>query len=121
MKVVFSLLSGTLAALASVAGKFAFDDSQDPTLRAISLVALIALNSAMLSFFVKALREDGSVVGTTLNMCANVSATSLLGFVLFNEAERMTPKWFLGASLVLVGVFCISMGQQTEVNKEKVS
>jgi drug/metabolite transporter (DMT)-like permease len=118
MKVVFSLLSGALAALASVAGKFAFDDVQDPVLRAVSLVSLLLLNAAMLSFFVKALREDGSVVGTSLNMCANVSATSIIGALLFNEAERMTQKWFMGASFVLVGVFCIAKGQNG--NKEKV-
>ena len=121
MKVVYSLLSGTLAALASVAGKFAFDDQLDAVQRGVGLLVLLLLNAAMLNLFVKALRLDGSVVGTTLNMCANVAITSLLGAIFFNEWDKMTIQWFVGAILVLLGVFFVTMGQATEKLEENAT
>ena len=112
MKLVYSLLSGALAALASVAGKLAFNDDLETWLRIPSFIGLLVLNATMLSFFVKAMRDDGSVISTTVNMCANVLVTALIGAMFWGEWERMTPRWLAGAVLVLLGVFCIANGQR---------
>ena len=116
MKLVAAILSGTFAALASVCGKLALDESIDIVLRGVALVALVACNATMLQFFVRALRDTGSVVGTTVNASANVAVSAILGAVFFGEVDKLTPNWLIGALLAVTGMYCITRG----TNREKI-
>jgi drug/metabolite transporter (DMT)-like permease len=114
MKLLNSIISGSFAAFASGFGKYAFNDTITIEIRIICLVFLLLSNGLMLHFFVKALREDGSVIGTTVNASANVFVSALIGMIAFGETEKITQNWFLGALLALVGVYCISRGAKKE-------
>ena len=111
-----SLLSGMFAAFACVSGKYAFNEELELPSRFLSLVALFLSNALMLQFFVKGMREAGSVIGTTLNVFSNIIVSTILGVLLFDECSRLTKNWYLGATLAVLGVFCLSKGQQ---EKEK--
>jgi uncharacterized membrane protein len=114
MNLSTSLLSGSFAALASVFGKLAFNDSFSPLVRLCALLSLLACNACMLTFFVRALRDAGSVIGTTVNACANVGMSAFLGVVFFDELEKLTTQWMVGAAVALVGMFCLVKGSQME-------
>lgn len=111
MRLLNSVISGVFAALAGVCGKLAFDQNLDlvPS-RLAALSGLVACNATMLHFFVKALRVDGSVVGTTVNAAANIATSAAAGFVLLGEKDGLTPTWFMGALCALLGVLFLSKG-----------
>lgn len=119
MKIFAAILSGAFAALASVCGKFAFDDHLDLVLRGLAFGGLLGCNAFMLKYFVFALRDAGSVIGTTVNASANVAVSALIGAIVFGESDKLTWKWFAGACLALLGMYCIHRG--TNVKKETIA
>jgi len=113
MKLGAALLSGSLAASAGAFGKFAFDDSLEPLVRGVFFALLLLSNALMIKFFVLALRDAGSVVGTTVNAFANVAVSAVIGAAVFGEVDKLTPRWFAGALLALVGMYCVNRGTST--------
>ena len=114
MKLLAAVLSGAFAALASVCGKVASEESLELPLKGLALVGLITCNVVMLRFFVKALRDAGSVVGTTVNASANVAVSAILGAILFGEVDTLTHRWLFGALLAIAGMYCITRGTVRE-------
>ena len=111
-----ALQSGSLAAMASVLGKLAFDFSDKsipdvfvqwlPPLvtRGLLVVLMLLVNSWMLSSFVRALSHSKSALAATVvNFACNFLVSVFLGVVLVGDPAPMSPRWWLGASLLIGG------------------
>lgn len=108
-----AILSGALAAAAGAFSKIAFggDNIEESlVLRGFCLACMILSNIYMIQYFVQGMRDSGSVVGTTINVSANVFCSAMFGALFFNEYDRLTMRWICGASLALIGVYCLSRG-----------
>jgi drug/metabolite transporter (DMT)-like permease len=113
-----SVLAGLNASLASVAGKIAFDErflvsvvfhgiapSSSVLLvsRALAVVVLLALNALLFRFVAVGMSKSASSVEVTAVVCAvNFLFSGLFGWLLFGET--LSWLWFVGASLLAVGV-----------------
>lgn len=71
-------------------------------LRALALGGYIFTQGQMWVLFVKALQRLPSITAVVVNTSANVVASSFLGYILFQEP--LPPMWWMGISLMLVGV-----------------
>jgi drug/metabolite transporter (DMT)-like permease len=132
------VLSSLCAALASCMAKVAFDWSEKSyvsllanfilsalpvlpypvvlwPLRVCCIICTITLNSCMLKFYVDALRNWSALQATTLNFAANSIISALFGVLFFGEV--LSLQWWLGASLMIIGVYFIS-SDPVDVKKE---
>ncbi|CAG8485433.1 6348_t:CDS:2, partial [Paraglomus occultum] len=130
---LYSVLSGTFAALASVSAKL-FSDSRTLSftvyvceavytsgcedliypIRALCVGLMFLCNAAMWTFYTKALNKStSSVKVTVVNSATNFCMTAILGHLLFNEALHL--QWWLGASLIVTGTVITS-----RKNREKI-
>ena len=75
-------------------------------MRAAFAVAMLAINGVTIGVYVRSMQEEGSVVATVINVGSSFVCTGLLGFSLFGEA--LHPLWFLGASIIAIGVFLVA-------------
>jgi len=77
------------------------------SLRIAGLLGLIYFNASMLSTFAKALAtSDSTVTATGTNFAFNFFFSGISGLVVFNEP--VVNRWWLGASLMLLGVLLIN-------------
>lgn len=74
--------------------------------RIICVVAMLVTNAYMIASFLRGIQESGSVGGTSLSTAANFASSAMYGKILWDEL--MNGLWFLGFSLVLVGVVILS-------------
>ncbi|GLE01571.1 hypothetical protein PINS_up010401 [Pythium insidiosum] len=92
-------------------------------LRVASLALMLATNAAMLGFFVQGLHETDSLTATVTSAAVNFMLSAAGGRVLFGE--HLPAQWFLGATLILVGMGCLLHGDaeddDTKKKKEKQS
>ena len=108
--------SGSLAATASVLGKLAFDFSAESlpaksvqwlpelAVRAGLVVLMLLVNSWMLSSFVKALSTSQSALAATVvNFACNFLVSVILGILVLGDAPPVSPRWWLGALLLIAG------------------
>ncbi|KAH9260661.1 hypothetical protein BASA81_001128 [Batrachochytrium salamandrivorans] len=108
----FAVASGVLAALASAFSKVSFGGEGDSlAMRAAGLGLMLVCNLLMMKAFVQAMRDSGSVVGTTVNVSANVFASAIIGVLVFNE-QQLSQKWLMGCLVAMAGVYCLSRGAQ---------
>ncbi|XP_076943665.1 uncharacterized protein LOC143613983 [Bidens hawaiensis] len=75
---------------------------------------VILFNVMMWGCYVKSLKALSSLQATVTNFATNFLSSGLAGFFLFEEP--LSPKWFAGALLIVVGVFILS---KSSVEEEK--
>ena len=83
--------------------------------RVIFLFSMIASNVFMLGLFLEGMEESGSVAGTALSSAANFGASAMLGYVLWHE--RFPFQWWIGFTLVIIGVILLSSVKLEERQK----
>ncbi|KAJ0393370.1 hypothetical protein P43SY_008585 [Pythium insidiosum] len=110
-----SAQAGALAALAGMFGKVL------GLARLVSLALMLATNAAMLGFFVKGLHETDSLTATVTSAAVNFMLSAAGGHALFGE--HLPVQWFVGATIILVGMGCLLYGdtKDEETTKEKQS
>lgn len=130
----FSLLSGLLAALASLCGKFSmaadetaylcevvssnwlseisshyFCENLITVIRVVFFGLMIACNAVMWTIFTKALRLCTTTLEAMVtNTASNFFFTAIFGQTLF--AEQLTLLWWLGTLLILFGLLLMHRG-----------
>ncbi|CEG47124.1 uncharacterized protein PHALS_03777 [Plasmopara halstedii] len=134
----FSIFAGCLAALAGLLGKLGADgdssaldllDKQchmsalspfcfiiSSAVRILCLALMLGTNGLMLSCFVKSLHETDSLTATVTSAAVNFMLSGAGGFFFFQE--HLPARWFLGASLILVGMGFLLHGDATEDDSE---
>lgn len=134
----FSLLSGLLAALASLCGKFSmaggetaylceivsshwlskisshyFCENVITGIRVIFFALMIACNAVMWTIFTKALRLCTTTLeATVINTASNFFFTAIFGQTLFGE--QLTFLWWLGTLFILLGLLLMHRGSLEE-------
>ena len=111
-----ALLSGSLAAAASVLGKVAFDFSDtslpakyvqwspEVIVRGVLFISMLLVNSLMLSTFVRALAaSESALAATVVNFASNFLVSVLLGVVLLGDSPPVSLRWWVGALLIIAG------------------
>ncbi|KDO27864.1 hypothetical protein SPRG_07137 [Saprolegnia parasitica CBS 223.65] len=130
-----SAVSGAIAACSGMLGKFSSDDSTSmlhgvqetcmsmavevPWLdcayvsvgvRVLFFVAMLLSNAVMLNFFVQGLHETDSLTATITSSAINFVVTAVLGLAIFHE--HLPLQWWLGASIILLGMGCLLYGDK---------
>ncbi|KAF0697380.1 Aste57867_11932 [Aphanomyces stellatus] len=134
-----SAISGTIAAVSGMLGKFSSDENASliQTIQASCIaqtqalpwldcvwgmrvvhiaffVAMLLSNTFMLSFFVRGLHETDSLTATITSSAANFVTTAVVGYVVFHE--QLPLQWWLGASVILMGMGCLLFGAKDDAN-----
>ncbi|CAK4078460.1 unnamed protein product [Aphanomyces euteiches] len=140
-----SAISGTIAALSGMLGKFSSDESSSMiqsslshceqavqsysapwidcawvlvAIRVAFFVAMLLSNTLMLNFFVRGLHETDSLTATITSSAANFMMTALVGYVVFHE--QLPLQWWLGATIILAGMgFLLHGAKDDEKDKAK--
>ena len=129
---IFAVVCGAFGALASIVAKLALSDH--PTFRSIASICeaivttrhilcsaavastrvilfmiMVLLNGLMVTYFLKAMRNNASVVVAVVSTSINFLLTGVLGFVILNE--KVGAQWLMGSVLISVGLCFVSIGQ----------
>jgi drug/metabolite transporter (DMT)-like permease len=81
-------------------------------LRALLLIALVVLNSVMLTGLVDALAQLGTVRATATINALSFVLSGVLGWALFGEHIRL--QWWLGVALIGFGVALLQADEPTK-------
>ncbi|XP_057533867.1 uncharacterized protein LOC130811554 isoform X1 [Amaranthus tricolor] len=95
----WAVAAGLNAALAAISAKFFFSPL-------VKYSFVIMFNVTMWGCYVNSLRALSSLQATVTNFATNFLSSGLAGFFLFGEV--LSPKWFAGALLIVVGVVVLS-------------
>lgn len=111
-------LSGLLATIGAIGGKLAFSSAPDfvvavsPVLgylfRATMLVLMVSTNGASLKYYINALCELSAFQTTTICFAANFFFSGFCGLLFFGETLAL--KWYIGSSLMCLGVYVMLGG-----------
>ncbi|KAG3113333.1 hypothetical protein PI124_g7637 [Phytophthora idaei] len=135
----YSALAGSLAAVAGLLGKLGADgdssvlqllDAQchssalsascsllSSAVRVLCLALMLGANGLMLSCFVKGLHETDSLTATVTSAAVNFMFSAAGGFFFFQEVLPM--RWFLGATVILVGMAFLLHGDAAQAAAEQ--
>ncbi|KAF4039335.1 putative EamA domain-containing protein [Phytophthora infestans] len=135
----YSALAGSLAALAGLLGKLGADgdssalqllDAQcqssalsascsllSSAMRVLCLALMLGANGVMLSCFVKGLHETDSLTATVTSAAVNFVLSAAGGFFFFQE--HLPMRWFLGATVILIGMAFLLHGDAAPTTSEK--
>lgn len=72
--------------------------------------------ATMWGYFVASMSEISSLTATVVNTGSNFLFTALLGWSIFGE--RLSMRWWLGASLLITGLCLIVQGENQANQKE---
>ena len=87
-------------------------------MQAVCFGMIILCNMAMWSLFVRALdRLPSSLIATAVNTASNFFLSALFGFLLFGEGLPL--MWWMGASLILLGLLFMNQSKQQLDEEEK--
>ncbi|POM80482.1 Hypothetical protein PHPALM_1679 [Phytophthora palmivora] len=134
----YSALAGSFAALAGLLGKLGADgdstalqlvDAQCQAsipfdscslvvsiVRVLCLALMLGANGLMLSCFVKGLHETDSLTATVTSAAVNFMLSAAGGFFFFEE--HLPTRWFLGATIILIGMGFLLHGDADKPKKE---
>jgi drug/metabolite transporter (DMT)-like permease len=120
-----SIICGLYGASAAIFGKIAlsqnwiidffdekcekFNDSKficTSFIRTVVFCLMLCLNTMMIATFLKALEKNSSLAVTVVSSSVNFILSGLLGGIFLQE--NIGLKWFIGASLVISGIFLIT-------------
>ncbi|KAG6538582.1 uncharacterized protein LOC122038423 isoform X3 [Zingiber officinale] len=96
---IWALSAGLNAALAAIAAKFVSSQF-------LRYGLVILFNVMMWGCYVNSLKALSSLQATVTNFAANFLTSGLAGFFLFKEP--LPSQWFLGAILIILGVYVLS-------------
>lgn len=83
-------------------------------------VGLMLISNAMVwRYFVKGLHSSNAstLVPTVISTASNFIVSALLGCLIFNENTNTT--WWIGAVMIMSGLFCIISEEEKLENKAK--
>jgi uncharacterized membrane protein len=127
----YCLLCGFFGALASVIGKMSlsYNNIMDGVnsacsnqlssswclfvaffVRFILFCAMLGLNLSMVTYFLKALEKNASVVVTVVSSATNYLLVGILGRVLFSE--QLNTQWVVGSVLICCGLCFVGVSQE---------
>ncbi|KAF9618907.1 hypothetical protein IFM89_002902 [Coptis chinensis] len=95
----WAISAGANAALAAIAAKFFSSQF-------VKYGLVIVFNVMMWGCYVNSLKALSSLQATVTNFATNFLSSGLAGFFLFDEI--ISTKWFVGALLIVLGVFILS-------------
>ncbi|XP_031477117.1 uncharacterized protein LOC116248461 [Nymphaea colorata] len=101
----WAVFAGICAALAAVSAK-SFPSSLHWRWHFLKYGLVISCNMVMWGCHVNSLKLLSSLQATVTNFATNFLASGISGFILFREP--LSSQWFLGAFLILLGVFVMS-------------
>jgi drug/metabolite transporter (DMT)-like permease len=78
---------------------------------------MLAANGLMLSFFVKGLHETDSLTATVTSAAVNFMLSAAGGLLFFQEL--LPARWFVGATIILVGVAFLLHGDAKPKPKQE--
>ncbi|KAG7384669.1 hypothetical protein PHYPSEUDO_002416 [Phytophthora pseudosyringae] len=135
----YSAFAGSFAALAGLLGKLAADGASSPlqflaaqcqssalsascplvssVARVLCLGLMLGANALMLSCFVKGLHQTDSLTATVTSAAVNFMLSAAGGFFFFQE--HLPTRWFLGASVILVGMAFLLHGDAAQEAGQK--
>lgn len=136
----YSALAGSLAALAGLLGKLGADGDSSAlqfletqchssgfetlscslmasVARTLCLVLMLVVNGLMLSCFVKGLHETDSLTATVTSAAVNFMLSAAGGYFFFQE--HLPGRWFVGATIILVGMAFLLHGDAGDDQKKK--
>ncbi|XP_048756155.2 transmembrane protein 42-like [Ostrea edulis] len=88
-------------------------------LRILFFAMIFVCNGLMWTFFTKSLQFCSSTAEATVtNTASNFLVSALMGVALFNET--LTLRWWMGASLIVLGLLLIHRANMKEREKDKV-
>ncbi|KAI3433669.1 hypothetical protein D9Q98_003478 [Chlorella vulgaris] len=105
-------LGGLSGAIAAVFGKIAGLDHLDQTATVLCYVLLVVCNALMMVLYTRALRYNSSLASTAATTAVNITATGLLGKLVFGEMTSL--QWWVGASSIFVGSILIGRAQRKQ-------
>ncbi|KAF1319351.1 hypothetical protein FI667_g13256, partial [Globisporangium splendens] len=88
-------------------------------IRVLCIALMLGANALMLNFFVKGLHETDSLTATVTSASVNFMLSAAGGFFFFHE--HLPLQWFLGATLILVGMACLLHGDSTPSPSESAT
>ncbi|KAK9713983.1 hypothetical protein RND81_06G063300 [Saponaria officinalis] len=91
--------AGVNAALAAISAKL-FSS------QLLKYVFVIVFNVTMWGCYTHSLTALSSLQATVVSFATNFLSSALAAFFLFSES--LSPKWFVGASLIVIGVFILT-------------
>ncbi|KAG1684859.1 hypothetical protein DVH05_010243 [Phytophthora capsici] len=78
---------------------------------------MLAANGLMLSCFVKGLHETDSLTATVTSAAVNFMFSAAGGFFFFQE--HLPTRWFLGATVILIGMAFLLHGDVAPKKKDE--
>ena len=129
---IFAVVCGAFGALASIVAKLALSDhsivrsissiceaivttrhtlcsAAVVSTRVILFMTMILLNGLMVTYFLKAMRNNASVVVAVVSTSVNFLLTGAFGLILLNE--KVGAQWLMGSVLISIGLCFVSIGQ----------
>ncbi|KAJ3690421.1 hypothetical protein LUZ61_019585 [Rhynchospora tenuis] len=95
----WAVAAGLNAALAAISAKF-FSS------QILKYAMVVFCNVVMWGCYVNSLKALSSLQATVTNFATNFISSGLAGYFLFEEP--LPSKWFVGATLIIIGVFILS-------------
>lgn len=77
--------------------------------RLLALGGIILSNACNVGYFLKAMRENNTVIVVVISSAVNFLISGLLGQLLF--AEVVSSSWFAGSALIVMGMVLVSMSE----------
>jgi drug/metabolite transporter (DMT)-like permease len=128
-----AIMAGFQASVAGVAGKVAFDG--EATLirnllnvlhlpqthlllpaRAMVFALLVLVNASVFRYMAHGMDgSESTMIANVLSTSSNFLCTAILGRVVFSEP--LSWQWFVGASLMISGMYVVLSEQQLRTNK----
>lgn len=94
-------------------------ESNSIVFRIILFISMVIMNTLMWTTFSKAMNVSSSaVIASAINTAFNFIFTAIYGSLLFGEV--LTLKWFLGSSLMIIGVILIKSDETKEGKENKL-
>ncbi|MED6158061.1 hypothetical protein PIB30_029112 [Stylosanthes scabra] len=102
---VWAVCAGFNAALAAISTKL-------PLPQFVRYAFVAVFNVTMWGCYVNSLKALSSLQATVTNFATNFISSGLAGFFFFHES--LSPQWFAGALLIIIGVVILSKSSVEE-------
>ncbi|XP_046411149.1 transmembrane protein 42-like [Neodiprion virginianus] len=119
-RIHLAIVAGVCATIGSLFGKLCSGVEITSTvlllLKFALLVAMMTINTAGCTLFVKSLQGSGSSLPATVASSAtNYFCSALIGFLVFGESTSLL--WWIGTTLVLCGLLLICYAPLTKIDR----
>lgn len=82
--------------------------------RLLALGGIIMSNACNVGYFLKAMKENNTVIVVVISSAVNFLISGFLGQILF--AELVSSSWFVGSALIVIGLVLVSMSEAPQPN-----